>query len=81
MKTVLQDIKTGLLFRHMDEWTSNLQEAAGFRDTPSALQFCQRNNLTGVAVVHAYKNGSAPKVVGFYRRNTPRSTNFSAESL
>ena len=81
MKTVLRDIKTGLLFRHMDEWTSNIQDAAAFRDIPSALKFCQRNNLAGVAVVHAYKNGNAPKVVGFYRRSEPRRITLSVESL
>jgi hypothetical protein len=81
MKTVLKDIKTGLLFRHMDEWTSDIQEAAGFRDTPSALKFCQRNNLTGVAIVHAYRNGNAPRVVGFYRRNSKSSAPLGQEAL
>jgi hypothetical protein len=70
MKTVLKDLKTGLLFRNMDEWTSNLEEAAGFRDTLAALKFCQRNNLAGVAVVHAYANGTAERIVGFHRRRS-----------
>ena len=69
MKTVLKDLKTGLLFRNMDEWTSNLEQAAGFRDTLAALKFCQRNNLAGVAVIHAYTNGAPHRVVGFYRRS------------
>jgi hypothetical protein len=70
MKTVLKDLKTGLLFRNMDEWTSNLEEAAGFRDTLAALKFCQRNNLAGVAVVRAYANGAPERVVGFHRRRS-----------
>lgn len=68
MKTVLKDVKTGLLFRNMDEWTSNLDEAAGFRDTLTALRFCQRNNLDGAAIVHIFSNGQVQRVVGFYRR-------------
>jgi len=68
MKTVLKDVKTGLLFRNMDEWTSGLEEAAGFRDTLSALKFCQRNNLAGVSVVHAYTDGTPHRIVGFHRR-------------
>ncbi|HTG44310.1 MAG TPA: hypothetical protein VK633_07240 [Verrucomicrobiae bacterium] len=69
MKTILKDIKTGLLFRNMDEWTSSLEDAAGFRDTVAALKFCQRNNLAGVAVVHVYGNGVPQRVVGFHRRS------------
>jgi len=70
MKTVLKDLKTGLLFRNMDEWTSNLEQAAGFRDTLAALKFCQRNNLAGVAVIHAYADGTPQRVVGFHRRKS-----------
>jgi hypothetical protein len=73
MKTVLKDLKTGLLFRNMDQWTSNLEEAAGFRDTLAALKFCQRNNLAGVAVIHAYANGTPQRVVGFHRRKSSES--------
>ncbi len=68
MKTVLKDVKTGMLLRNMDEWTSNVEDAAGFRDTLTALKFCQRNNLEGAAVVHVFGGGSIQKVVGFYRR-------------
>ena len=68
MKTVLKDLKTGLLFRHMDEWTSDIEEAASFRDTPTALRFCQRHNLGGVAVIHAFANGAPQRIVGFHRR-------------
>jgi hypothetical protein len=70
MKTVVKDLKTGLLFRNMDEWTSNLEEAAGFRDTLTALKFSQRNNLAGVAVVHAYSDGTPQRIVGFHRRRS-----------
>lgn len=70
MKTVLKDVKTGLLFRNMDEWTSSLEEAAAFRDTVTALKFCQRNNLHGAAVVHIFGGGVSQKVAGFYRRAT-----------
>ena len=68
MKTVLKDVKTGLLFRNMDEWTSDLEQAAGFRDTLTALKFCQRNNLDGAAIVHVFGGGKVERVVGFYRR-------------
>lgn len=68
MKTVLKDVKTGLLFRNMDEWTSNLEEAAAFRDTLTALKFCQRHNLDGAAIVHVFSAGKVQRVVGFYRR-------------
>lgn len=73
MKTVLKDVKTDLLFRNMDEWTSDLEQAAGFRDTLTALKFCQRNNLDGAAVVHVFGGGKIQRVVGFYRRS-PRAT-------
>jgi hypothetical protein len=73
MKTVLQDIKTRLFFRHMDEWTSSLEEAAGFRDTVAALQFCQRNNLAGVAVVQVYGNGFPDRIAAFHRRSAAAS--------
>ena len=67
MKTVLRDTKTGLLFRHMDEWTSSITDAAGFRDTLAALKFCQRNNLTDVAIVVVYADVNRNRVVGFHR--------------
>jgi hypothetical protein len=66
MKTVLKDLNTGLLFRNMDEWTSSLEDAASFRDTVSALKFCQHSNLHSVAIVHAYNNGNVSRVVGFH---------------
>lgn len=68
MKTILKDAKTGLLFRNMDEWTSSIEEAAGFRDTLTALKFCQRNNLTGVCVMHLFSDGTPPRLAGFHRR-------------
>ena len=70
MKTVLKDAKTGLLLRNMDEWTSSTDEAAGFRDTLLALKFCQRHNLSGVAIVHIYAGGKGQRVAGFYHRGT-----------
>ena len=70
MKTVLKDAKTGLLLRNMDEWTSNIAEAAGFRDTLAALKFCQRHNLSGVAIVHIFNGGKGQRVAGFYHRGT-----------
>lgn len=73
MKTVLKDAKTGLLFLNMDEWTSDLERAAGFRDTLTALRFCQDHNLVGVAVVHAYSNGAPQRIVGFHRPRQFRS--------
>jgi hypothetical protein len=68
MKTVLKDAKTSLLLRNMDEWTSSIEEAAGFRDTLTALKFCQRHNLSGVAIVHIYSGGKGQRVAGFYHR-------------
>ena len=68
MKTVLKDAKTGLLLRNMDEWTSSIEDAAGFRDTLAALKFCQRHNLSGVAIVHIYAGGKGQRVAGFYHR-------------
>jgi hypothetical protein len=70
MKTVLKDAKTGLLLRNMDEWTSSTEDAAGFRDTLAALKFCQRHNLSGVAIVHIYAGGKGQRVAGFYHRGT-----------
>jgi hypothetical protein len=78
MKTVLQDIKTRLFFRHMDEWTSSLEEAAGFRDTVAALRFCQRSNLAGVAVVQVYGNGFPDRIAAFHRRSAAASPAISA---
>jgi hypothetical protein len=68
MKTVLKDAKTGLLLRNMDEWTSSFEDAAGFRDTLAALRFCQRHNLSGVAIVHIFSGGKGQRVAGFYHR-------------
>jgi hypothetical protein len=74
MKTVLKDAKTGLLLRNMDEWTSSIEDAAGFRDTLAALKFCQRHNLSGVAIVHIYSDGKGQRLAGFYHRgNRPDS--------
>ena len=70
MKTVLKDAKTGLLLRNMDEWTSSIEDAAGFRDTLSALKFCQRHNLSGVAIVHIFAGGKGQRVAGFYHRGS-----------
>ncbi len=70
MKTVLKDGKTGLLLRNMDEWTSNIDDAASFRDTLAALKFCQRHNLSGVAIVQIYSGGKGQRVAGFYHRGT-----------
>jgi hypothetical protein len=70
MKRVLKDLKTGLFFKNMDEWTAFIDQAANFRDTLAALHFCEKNNLTGVAVVLIYANGSPARILAF-RRNTP----------
>jgi hypothetical protein len=57
----------------MDRWTDKIEEAAGFRDTLTALKFCQRNNLHGAAVVHVFDGGLSQRVAGFYRRATQPS--------
>lgn len=71
MKTVLKDLSTGLLFRNMDQWTSSFEEAAGFKDTLAALKFCQRNNLTSVAILQVFKEGSLQRIAGFHQRKSP----------
>jgi hypothetical protein len=68
MKTVLKDLKTGLLFRNMDEWTPSLDQAASFRDTVAALKFCQHSNLDSIAIVQAFENGAASRIAGFHGR-------------
>lgn len=70
MKTILKDLKTGLLFRNMDQWTSSIEEAAGFRDTLAALKFCQRSNLSDVAVLLVHPDPAKNRVVGFHRHRT-----------
>ena len=80
MKTILKDAKTGLLLRNMDEWTPSIEEAAGFRDTLAAMKFCQRNNLSGVAIVHVFSGGKGQRVAGFYHRGT-RSVSPAAMAL
>jgi hypothetical protein len=67
MKRVLKDLKTGLFFKNMDEWTPLLDAAANFRDTLAALQFCEKNNLTGVAVVLIYGHSPSERVLAFRR--------------
>jgi hypothetical protein len=69
MKRVLKDLNTGLFFKNMDQWTAHIEEAANFRDTLSALKFCEKNNLTGVAVVLFAKDGAPARILGF-RRNS-----------
>lgn len=69
MKTVLKDLKTGLLFRNMDEWTASLDQAASFRDTVAALKFCQHSNLDSIAIVQAFENGAASRIAGFHGRH------------
>jgi hypothetical protein len=69
MKTVLKDLKTGLLFRNMDEWTSSLDQAASFRDTVAALKFCQHSNLDSIAIIQAFENGAASRIAGFHGRH------------
>ena len=70
MRTILKDLKTGLLFRNMDQWTPSIDEAASFKDTLAALKFCQRNNLSDVAIFLAHPDPSRNRVVGFYRHRT-----------
>jgi hypothetical protein len=65
MKRVVKDLKTGLFFKNMDEWTALIDEAANFRDSRAALQFCEKNNLNGIAVVLSYLNGAPEKVLAF----------------
>jgi hypothetical protein len=67
MKRVVKDLKTGLFFKNMDEWTALVDEAANFRDSRAALQFCEKNNLNGIAVVLSYLNGAPEKVLAFRR--------------
>ncbi len=74
MKTVLRDAKTGLLFRNMDEWTSNKADAAGFKDTLAALKFCQRHGLLDVSVVRQFDDTLPERVVGFHRKGYPRTS-------
>ena len=71
MKTVLKDVKTGLLFRNMDEWTSDLEQAASFRDTLTALKFCQRNNLDGGGDRARVWRGQGSKGRGILSQNDP----------
>ena len=71
MKTVLKDFATGLYFRHMDEWTARFEEAAGFKDALAALKFCQRNNLSSVAILQVFKDGSVQRIAGFHQRKSP----------
>lgn len=74
MKTILKDLRTGLLFRNMDQWTPSMEDAAGFRDTLAALKFCQRNNLSDVAIFAVYPDPARNRVVGFHRhRDKPIS--------
>lgn len=78
MKTVLKDIKTGLLFQNMDQWTASFPEAASFRDTLAALKFCQRNNLFGVAVVQVSRGGAMQRVTGFHKRKATSGSSVTA---
>lgn len=71
MKRVLKDLNTGLFFKNMDQWTASLDEAASFRDTLSALKFCEKNNLTGVAVLLVAREGQPDRVLGFRRNSVP----------
>ena len=47
MKTVLKDVKTGLLFRNMDEWTSDLEQAASGLGVRTALKIDPASALAG----------------------------------
>ena len=77
MKTILKDLRTGLLFRNMDQWTASIEEAAGFKDTLAALKFCQRSNLSDVAIFVVYPDPARNRVVGFHR---PRNKTVSQGS-
>jgi hypothetical protein len=68
MKRVLKDLNTGLFFKNMDQWTTRVDEAANFRDTISALKFCEKNNFTGIAVLLI--PGSGPHRMLAFRRGT-----------
>lgn len=71
MKRVLKDINTGLFFKNMDQWTAHVHEAANFRDTLAALKFCEKNNLTSVAVVLIAREGLPERVLGFRKHTFP----------
>lgn len=72
MKRILRDIKTGLLFKSLDEWTTHYAEAFAFPDTVSALGFCRQNDLSGVEIVLKFPDGSRDVVLGFRRFVPPK---------
>jgi hypothetical protein len=78
MKRVVKDLKTGLFFKNMDEWTPFVDEAANFRDTRAALEFSEKNNLNGIAVVLNYPNGAPDRVLAFRRTSRAAAESFSA---
>jgi hypothetical protein len=65
MKRVLKDLNTGLFFKSMDEWTSQVAAAVDFHDTVAALRFCEKHNLSGVAILLVSAGGKLERVLGF----------------
>ena len=51
MRILLQRRDSGFYFRDIGSWTSDAVEAMDFVSSTAALDFCARNNLTGVQIV------------------------------
>lgn len=75
MKRVLQDTTNGLFLKTLDEWTDIVEEAFAFRDTSSAMHFCQVNELANVRVLLRFEQDSREISVGFRNFTSSRKSN------
>ncbi len=51
MKVFLQNVKTGLLFRDLGEWTDDNEKARAFPNSLIALDFCNLKQLDGIQIL------------------------------
>jgi hypothetical protein len=56
MRRLLQRVDDGRFYCGRDAWTSELQHACDFRDTPSAVACCFQENLPPVRLVLKFPN-------------------------
>jgi hypothetical protein len=54
MKTLLQDVRSGVYFQGLENWTPQAEEAFDFKNTERAIRFVRDAGLKDVELVFAF---------------------------
>jgi hypothetical protein len=63
MRILLQQERTGLYFEDIGTWTPESTAAMDFVSSASAMEFCARNNLSGMQIVLKFQQEKAEIVL------------------